>query len=87
MAAPNNPLSPINRLFEFAVWPFQAAAEYEAKRQPLSDQRYSSLLLMPALFLFIPLCLLVSLVAIAYVFFVLPFLVICQSLDRLFPDR
>jgi hypothetical protein len=89
--AKDDPLRFIGYLFEIAVWPFQAAAKYQAQRNPLSDQQYTPLLLMPALFLFVPLCLLISLVAIAYVlayvFLVLPFIFICQCLDKLFPDR
>jgi len=89
--AKDDPLRFISRLFEIAVWPFQAAAKNQAQRQPFSDHQYTSFLLMPAMFLFVPLCLLISLVVIAYVFayvfVVLPFNFICQGLDRLFPDR
>jgi hypothetical protein len=91
MANANDPLRFVSYLFEIAVWPFQATAKHEAQRYPLSDQRYSILFLFPALVLFLPLCLLISLIAIAYVFFVLPVVIVCQWIGARFgpawPDK
>jgi hypothetical protein len=82
MVNENDPLRFVSQLFEIAVWPFQAAAKFQAERNPLSDQQYSPIFLIPAIILFIPLCLLISFVATVYVLFAVPFVL----LKRLFPD-
>jgi len=78
----NDPLRFVSQLFEFAVSPFQAVAKYQAQRNPLSDQHQSPIFLLPAIILFVPLCLLISFVATVYVLLVVPFVL----LKRLFPD-
>ena len=85
MVNQNDPLRFLSRLFEIAVWPFQTASKFQAKHDPLSDQHQTTLLLMPAFLLFIPLCVLISLVAIAYVFFVLPVVATCQWIGARLP--
>ncbi len=83
----NDPLRFVSYLFEIAVWPFQAAAKHQAQRQPLSDQHQTPVLLLPAMLLFIPLCLLISCIAVLYVFFVvLPIEFFGQILPQIAPQ-
>jgi hypothetical protein len=79
----NGPLRFVSYLFEFAVWPFQAVAKYEAQRQPFSDQHSSSIFLLPAFLLFLPLCLLIILIAMAYAICVVPIVLICQIVPKI----
>jgi len=83
MDSQHDPLRFLSHLFEITVWPFQAASRYSANRLPLHDQRPMMIMLFPAMMLFPLLCLLISLVAIAYVFFVLPFIYVCERITRL----
>ena len=78
----NDPLRFVSRLFEVAVWPFHTVAKYQARRDPFSDQHGLPMLLMPAIFLFIPLCLLITLAAIVYTICVVPIVVLCQLVPR-----
>ena len=86
----NDPLRFVSQMFEIAVWPFQAAAKYQAEHQAHVDRHYSVMLLMPALMLFLPLCVLISFVAIAYtfvyVFIAMPVLYVGERMARLFPN-
>ena len=72
-----DPLWFVSRLFEAAVMPFEAVGKYEARRRPFSDQHNLPTLLLPSFFLIIPLCLLISLAAIAYTICVVPIVLLC----------
>jgi hypothetical protein len=79
----NDPLRFVSYLFEVAVWPFEAVGKYGARRQPFSDQHNLPMLLMPVFFLFIlPLCLLITLAAIAYTICVVPIVLLCELVPR-----
>jgi hypothetical protein len=84
MADAKNPLSFVSCLFEIAVWPFQEASQYSAKRLSLHDQRVTLILLLPATLLFLPISVFICVVAVAFVFVVLPVVSACQGLVRLF---
>lgn len=78
-----DPLRFVSYLFEVAVLPFEAVGKYEARRQPFSDQHNLPMLLLPTFFLFIlPLCLLITLVAIAYTICVVPIVLLCELVPR-----
>ena len=73
-----DPLRFIGNMFEIAIWPFPAASQYTAKESPYCDQRFLFILLYPAMVLLPLICLLISLVAMTYVFLALPAFVLCQ---------
>jgi hypothetical protein len=80
-----NPLRPVSYLFELAVAPFQAVSRYD-RDDFITVERHqlSQLFLFPALLLFLPICLLICVVAMAYVFFVLPAILAYQGLKKRF---
>jgi hypothetical protein len=78
-----DPLRFVSYLFEVAVLPFEAVGKYEARRQPFSDQHNLPTLLLPTFFLLVlPLCLLITLAAIAYTICVVPIVLLCQLVPR-----
>jgi hypothetical protein len=66
----SDPFRFLSYLFEVAVWPFQAASRTTARELPLYDQRLTLIFLYPAMLILPLVCLLISVVAIFYVFFV-----------------
>ena len=82
--AGSNPFDIVSRLFELAVWPFEAAAKYSAEQQPLHERQLLVILLYPAMLLAMPLCLAICVAVMAYVFLIMPVVTICQGIARLF---
>jgi hypothetical protein len=85
VAVPANPLAFVNRLFELAIWPFQAASQYSAEHLSLHEHRSLLILLYPAMLLALPLSLIICAAVLAYVFVVMPVVAVCQGIARLFP--
>lgn len=83
----NDPLRPVSYLFEIAVRPFQASSRCTAKEDPYCDQQLLLILLYPAMVLLPLLCLLISIVANAYVFLALPVIGLLRCVVGIFYSR